>query len=91
MNRSTGLRRERVVVCDVDGLIQVVRDRFCNVREVFACHQRADDQGKEDDEEDEVEDGIADDSSLAELGLLQRVNGWANLSAAEYVSTAFSR
>jgi len=37
-------------------------------------------QGKEDDEQDEVDDGISPDTSLSQFGLLHGVNGWADLS-----------
>jgi hypothetical protein len=39
------------------------------------------DQEDEDDEHDKVEDRVADDPSLSQLGLLERVNRWSNLTA----------
>jgi len=43
--------------------------------------ERCGDQADEDDEDDEVEDRVADDSSLPELRLLERIDGWSDLSA----------
>lgn len=46
-------------------------------------NQRTNDEGNENDEHDKVEDGEADDSSLAKLRLLQRIDRGTNLSTME--------
>lgn len=46
----------------------------------FANNKRANQQCKEYDEEDEVYDSISPNTSLAQFGLLQRVNWRTNLS-----------
>ena len=48
--------------------------------EVVADYDRTDDQSKEDDQKDEVEDRVADYTSLAESRLLDGVDRWSNLA-----------
>ena len=48
--------------------------------DVLSSHDGPDDQSKEDDEDDKVQDSIANDTALAKLRLLERVNGRADLA-----------
>lgn len=71
-----------VVVVESSGL----QDLHWEVRkiqlELGSSNNGADNQGKEDDKEDKVKDGVADDSSLTKLGLLQRIDRRTDLTAA---------
>lgn len=95
---AAGLLAGRVVVVPVVGLHEV--------HEAVALHalesgleqaEVADDGGGDEehhkeDEEGEVEDGVADDAALAQLGLLEGVDRRADLAAVELlVSAAFWR
>ena len=55
-------------------------------RRHLASDNGADDESHEDDEHEEVKHRVADDSPLAKLRLLERVDGWTNLLAANIVS-----
>jgi len=68
-----------VVVVEAGGLEELHGDGG-QAGEELAGDDGADDQGDEDYEHDEVEDGIADYSALAELALLQRVDGRPDLA-----------
>lgn len=50
-------------------------------------HSRGNEQDHEQDEEGEVEDSVADDATLAKLGLLQGVDRRADLATIDVVST----
>lgn len=54
-------------------------DLKLDVSEIFLTDNRTDDQGDEEDEENKVEDGKADNSSLPELGHLGGVDWWSDL------------
>jgi hypothetical protein len=47
---------------------------------------RSDEQDHEEDEEGEVEESVANDTALAELGLLERVDRRADLTTVNVVS-----
>jgi hypothetical protein len=51
-----------------------------------ADDSRCDEEDHEEDEEGEVEESVANDTTLAELGLLERVDGRADLTAVNVVS-----
>jgi hypothetical protein len=50
--------------------------------DVLSGNNRTNDQGEEDNEKNKVKNRIADDPALAKLGLLQRVDGRADLTTA---------
>lgn len=50
--------------------------------ELRSSHDWANNQDEEDDKEEKVEDGIANDPTLAELGLLERIDWRSDLTAA---------
>ena len=79
----------RVVVVPVRRLQQVERNaaRKAAARAEEGASEEpsydrwTDDEDQEQEEHEEVEDGVADDTALAKLGLLERVDWWADLAA----------
>lgn len=59
-----------------------------NILVGIAVGRRTGNHADEDEEQDEVESGETNNSSSSELGLLHRVDGWANLATALNVSTS---
>lgn len=72
---SSGLEKRAVQNLQAGQTLQTVAKHGAHDR-------RSDHDDQEDDQQEEVEDGVAHHSSLAELGLLQRVDGRADLTAA---------
>ena len=58
----------------VEGLVQVEHGR------VAQCY-RSNEQSEEHNKHDEVENGISDHTTSSELGLFQRIDGRADLTA----------
>lgn len=80
-DRSASLFSAGIVVVEARRLEEVHWNAPGHVGDELASDQWASDQGNEDDKHDEVKDGVTDDSPPAQLGLLKRVDWWANLSA----------
>lgn len=80
LKRSTRLRRECVIVIEAGGLRKVIRD--VESFDEAACDEWADDEYDEEEEHEEVEDRVANDATLSQLCLLERVDGRTDLSAA---------
>lgn len=59
-----------IIVVKSSRLEKIHGDSEVDLHESPSNH-RSSDQGNKDHEDDEVEDGVADDSSLSQLGLLQ--------------------
>ncbi len=55
-----------------------------------ASNNRTNDQGKEDGEQEEVKDSKANDSSLTQFGLLERVDWRTNLTTAMKLAASMS-
>ena len=56
-----------------------------------ANDSRCDQENHEEDEEGEVKNGEANHTALAQLGLLERVDRWADLATVEIVSKEHDR
>ncbi len=90
----TGHLRQSVVVVETNGLQQIesavtaeyAPKRASDATAIFASDTRADDEDDEEEEHGEVEDGVADDTTLAKLRLLERVDGWADLTATQVLA-----
>ena len=54
--------------------------------EVVTTNNRSDDEDQEEEENCKVDDRVADDTSLAQLRLLERVDGRPDLTTADNVS-----
>jgi hypothetical protein len=68
-----------VVVVEADGLENLHGQVDVEFDEL-SSDNRTDDQDEEDNEEEKVEDSVTDDAAFAELALLQRVDGRADLT-----------
>lgn len=82
--RKTGTRvaGSGVVVVGIKRLQEVHREVLEVLQDVLVPgNKRGDEKDQEQDKHGEVEDGEANDTSLAQLGLLQRINGRADLTA----------
>lgn len=81
LDSGTRLRRALgVVVVETSGLDELHRDGRERLDEL-AGDQRTGDEQDEDEKEEEVEDGVADHTTLAQLRLLERVDRGTNLTA----------
>jgi hypothetical protein len=69
-----------VVVHQTGRLEKVHRDSRQAGHEL-ASHNGPNDERNEDDEHDKIEDRVADDAPSSKLRLLERVDGWSDLTA----------
>jgi hypothetical protein len=89
---ATSLGASGVVVVPVAGLHEVLEAISVHALEgtvkeaEVADDSRSDEQDHEENEEGEVEDCVADDATLAKLGLLERVDRRADLATVDFVS-----
>jgi hypothetical protein len=89
---ATSLGAGGVIVVPVAGLHEVheaisVHALEGSVKKAeVADDSRGDEQNHEENEEGEVEDGVADNAALAKLGLLERVDRRADLATVDIVS-----
>lgn len=83
---STSLRSTGIVVVLTGRLEKVHGDRVRHIGQVLRGNQGASDECHKEDEKSEVKDRKANDSSPAKLGLLERVDGRTNLTAAVVIS-----
>jgi len=89
---ATSLGAGSVVVVPVTGLHEVHEVTAVKLLEgvvkktQVADDSRCNEQDHEEDEESEVKDCVADDATLAKLGLLERVDRRADLTTEENVS-----
>jgi hypothetical protein len=83
LNTRASHFRRRVVVAVSSGLEELHWDLEVQL-DLFAGNNRANDDGKEDNQEYKVQDGVADYSALAKLGLFQRVDRWTDLTTINY-------
>lgn len=70
----------RGVVVAVTGRLEELHGQVNVELDLLASNDGADNQSKEDDEDDEIQDGVTDDPALAKLGLLERVDGRTDLT-----------
>jgi hypothetical protein len=80
IDTATGDRGLGIVVIQTSGLNEIHRD-FEVKLEVLACDNGTSNEGHEDDQDDEVENGITNHSALAKLGLLQGIDRRTDLTA----------
>jgi hypothetical protein len=89
---TTGLGAGSVVVVPVAGLHEVLELAAVQTLEgriekaEVADDSRGDQEDHEENKEGEVKNGEADDATLAQLGLLERVDRRADLATVEMVS-----
>lgn len=74
-----GRRAAGVVVVEASRLQKIHRNRGQTL-DHLASNDGTDDQGHEDDEHEEIQHGKADDSTLAKLRLLERVDWRSDLT-----------
>jgi len=67
---------------DTTGVVKLRQETV----EVVTTNDRSDDEDQEQEEDRKVDDRVADDTSLAQLRLLKRVNGRTDLTTADNVS-----
>ena len=75
-----------VVVVQSRGLNQIHRQSW-QLPDEPSGDQRCDNEHNEEDEQRKVQNRVADDATSAQLGLLQRVNRWADLATTQLIST----
>jgi hypothetical protein len=63
--------------------------KACWDRDELGANNRTNDQREEHDKDDKVQNGIADNAALAKLGLLERVDGRADLTTRFKLVRAF--
>jgi hypothetical protein len=81
LDTCASYRGRCVVVVVAGGLHDVHGDGVTNVElEELACDNGSNNQAEEDDEHEKVEDRIADDPALSELGLLHRIDRRTDLT-----------
>lgn len=80
VDARAGNGRTRVVVVQTGWLEQVHRNSGPKV-EVLASDSRSNNESNENDKDDEIKNGITDDSAFSQFGLLKRVDGRADLTA----------
>jgi len=78
---STGHVTTRVIVILTRGLVQLEGDAGAEVLDKGRGDDGADDESDEDGKHQEVEQREADDATATQLGLLEGVDGWADLPA----------
>ena len=83
MYTASGVFSRSVVVAVPGGLKELHRQVDVEL-DLLASDDGADNESKEDDQENEVEDGVTDYPALAKLGLLERVDRRTDLTAIEY-------
>ena len=83
VDTSASCTCRRVVVVVTSGLQNLHGNRVGKTggdRNELGRNNGTNDQAEEHDENDKVQNGVADNTALAKLGLLERVDGRANLT-----------
>lgn len=79
IHTATGDLGASIVVVQADGLEQIHGNLEVELDD-SADNDRADNKGEEDDQKNKIENGVADDTTLPQLRLLQRIDRRPNLT-----------